>query len=90
MSNSLSAAPEKWKGKNSGRFLFLATSRILKEITTSQAASEIKDNAIHKNSQVLEPWLLFLQLHEVVKAGRSSWEEEKNLELYIINSGSKA
>ena len=35
------------KKKKGGHFLFLATSRILQEISTKQAVSEIKDIAIY-------------------------------------------
>ena len=95
MSNSLNAAPVKWKGKKkSGHFLFLATSRILKEISTRQAASEIaihiygKDIAIYTNDQGLKQWAPILQLCGVVEVNKSSWEENKKL--HMINSGSRA
>ena len=45
----LECRPSEVKGqkKKSGHFLFLATSRILQEISTKQAVSEIKDIAIY-------------------------------------------
>lgn len=79
----------KGQKKKSGGLLFLATS-ILKEVATSQATLEIKDNVIYMNGKGLEQWDPILQLDGVVKVSKLSWEEENNIKPHIIDLGNKA
>lgn len=69
--------------------LFLAIST-LKEVATSQATSEIKNNVIYINGKGLEQWGPILQFCGVVKVSKLSWEEENNIKLHLINLGNKA
>lgn len=57
----------------------MASSRILKESATSQAATEINDVAVYMNGQMLEQWYPIVQFHGLAR-----------LVSYITDSGSRA